>query len=148
MLSKKELFNAKSSSQKIEKGLQIDVVNVGSYADTDKDGNNVTVSVLVDKNGKLTGLVTIKDIEKSVKYPNTARDKDGRLLCAAAIGVTDDVLVRAKALVDAIGCTESHVSVSVEDFTPQEWQEQYRIEVSENPALIKKPDYDPKDLLK
>ena len=54
----------------------------------------------------------------------------------------------AKALVDAIGCTESHVSVSVEDFTPQEWQEQYRIEVSENPALIKKPNYNPEDLLK
>lgn len=47
MLSKKELFNAKASSQKIEKGLQIDVVNVGSYEDTDKDGNPVTVSVLV-----------------------------------------------------------------------------------------------------
>lgn len=56
---------------------------------------------LVDKDGKLTGLVTIKDIEKSVKYPNTARDAKGRLLCAAAIGVTDDVLVRAKALADA-----------------------------------------------
>lgn len=56
---------------------------------------------LVDENGKLTGLVTIKDIEKSVKYPNTARDKDGRLLCAAALGVTDDVLVRAQALVNA-----------------------------------------------
>lgn len=54
----------------------------------------------------------------------------------------------AKALVDAIGCTESHVSVSVEDFTPQEWQEQYRIEVSENPSLIKKPNYNPEDLLK
>lgn len=51
MLSKKELFNAKASSQKIEKGLQIDVVNVGSYDDTDKDGNPVEVSVLVDKNG-------------------------------------------------------------------------------------------------
>ena len=49
MLSKKELFNAKASSQKIEKGLQIDVVNVGEYADTDKDGNPITVSVLVDK---------------------------------------------------------------------------------------------------
>ena len=42
---------------------------------------------LVDKNGKLTGLVTIKDIEKSFKYPNTARDAKDRLLCAAAIGV-------------------------------------------------------------
>jgi IMP dehydrogenase len=56
---------------------------------------------LVDKNGKLTGLVTIKDIEKAVKYPNTARDKDDRLLCAAALGVTADVLDRAKALADA-----------------------------------------------
>lgn len=51
MLSKKELFNAKASSQKIEEGLQIDVVNVGSYSDTDKDGNTVTVSVLVDNDG-------------------------------------------------------------------------------------------------
>lgn len=51
MLSNKELFNAKASSQKIEEGLQIDVVNVGEYADTDKDGNTVTVSVLVDKDG-------------------------------------------------------------------------------------------------
>ena len=51
MLTKKELFNAKASSHKIEKGLQIDVVNVGEYADTDKDGNSVTVSVLVDKEG-------------------------------------------------------------------------------------------------
>ena len=56
---------------------------------------------LVDKNGKLTGLVTIKDIEKSVKYPNTARDEKGRLLCAAAIGVTKDIMDRAGALVNA-----------------------------------------------
>lgn len=53
MLSKKELFNAKASGQKIEKGLQIDVVNVGSYADTDKDGSPVVVSVIVDKNGSV-----------------------------------------------------------------------------------------------
>ncbi len=56
---------------------------------------------LIDKNGKLTGLVTIKDIEKSLKYPNTARDSKDRLLCAAAIGVTNDMLDRAKALADA-----------------------------------------------
>lgn len=53
MLSKKELFNAMASGQKIENGLQIDVVNVGSYADTDKEGNPVDVSVLVDKNGSV-----------------------------------------------------------------------------------------------
>lgn len=51
MLSKKELFNAKASSQKIAEGIQIDVVNVGEYEDTDKNGNAVTVSVLVDREG-------------------------------------------------------------------------------------------------
>ena len=56
---------------------------------------------LVDENGALKGLVTIKDIEKSVQYPNSARDNKGRLLCGAAIGVTRDVLERAKALIDA-----------------------------------------------
>ncbi|MBS7389192.1 MAG: IMP dehydrogenase, partial [Oscillospiraceae bacterium] len=56
---------------------------------------------LIDSNGKLTGLVTIKDIEKAVKYPNTARDSKDRLLCAAALGVTDDVLIRAQALYEA-----------------------------------------------
>ena len=55
----------------------------------------------VDEKGRLSGLITIKDIEKSVKYPNTARDGKGRLLCAAAIGVTKDVLDRAGRLVDA-----------------------------------------------
>ena len=56
---------------------------------------------LVDENFALKGLITIKDIEKAVKYPNTARDAQGRLLCAAAIGVTGDVLERAGALVGA-----------------------------------------------
>ena len=56
---------------------------------------------LVDDNGNLKGLITIKDIEKAVQYPNSARDKNGRLLCGAAIGVTADVLERAGALIDA-----------------------------------------------
>lgn len=56
---------------------------------------------IVDENGYLKGLITIKDIEKAVKYPLSARDKDGRLLCAAAIGATADVLERAAALVHA-----------------------------------------------
>lgn len=56
---------------------------------------------LVDQNGYLKGLITIKDIEKSVQYPNSARDERGRLLCGAAIGVTADILDRAKALIDA-----------------------------------------------
>lgn len=56
---------------------------------------------LVDERGYLKGLITIKDIEKAVQYPNTARDKADRLLCGAAIGVTGDVLERAAALVGA-----------------------------------------------
>ncbi|MBO4338607.1 MAG: IMP dehydrogenase [Clostridiales bacterium] len=56
---------------------------------------------LVDDNGCLKGLITIKDIEKTVKYPNSTRDERGRLLCAAAIGATSDVLDRASALVEA-----------------------------------------------
>lgn len=56
---------------------------------------------LVDENGYLKGLITIKDIEKAVKYPNSARDTRGRLLCGAAIGATADVLDRVAALVEA-----------------------------------------------
>ncbi len=56
---------------------------------------------LVDEKGYLKGLITIKDIEKAIQYPNSARDKSGRLLCGAAIGVTKDVVDRARALVDA-----------------------------------------------
>ena len=56
---------------------------------------------IVDADGTLRGLITIKDIEKAVRYPNSARDKGGRLLCGAAIGNTADVLERAAALLEA-----------------------------------------------
>ena len=56
---------------------------------------------IVDKHFHLKGLITIKDIEKTVAYPNAAKDARGRLLCAAALGVTRDVMDRAKALADA-----------------------------------------------
>ena len=56
---------------------------------------------LVDNDGHLKGLITIKDIEKAVKYPNSSTDSQGRLICGAAIGVTNDVLDRAGALVAA-----------------------------------------------
>ena len=56
---------------------------------------------IVDGSGMLKGLITIKDIEKSVKYPNSAKDANGRLLVGAALGVTKDVLDRAGALYDA-----------------------------------------------
>lgn len=63
--------------------------------------NKIEKLPLIDDEGYLRGLITIKDIEKAVQYPNSARDKGGRLLCAAAIGATADVLDRARSLIEA-----------------------------------------------
>ncbi|AFK87584.1 MULTISPECIES: IMP dehydrogenase [Thermoanaerobacterium] len=56
---------------------------------------------LVDDDNNLKGLITIKDIEKAVEYPNSAKDSRGRLLVGAAVGVSADVMERVQALVDA-----------------------------------------------
>ncbi len=56
---------------------------------------------IVDEYGNLKGLITIKDIEKQIKYPSSAKDAQGRLLCGAAIGITANCLERVEALVDA-----------------------------------------------
>ena len=56
---------------------------------------------IVDKDGYLKGLITIKDIEKSIQYPNSARDKNGRLLAGAAVGRAPDTMERIAALVSA-----------------------------------------------
>ena len=56
---------------------------------------------IVDEDGILKGLITIKDIEKAIKYPNSAKDSAGRLLCGAAVGITANVLARVDALVKA-----------------------------------------------
>ncbi|MGT2742597.1 IMP dehydrogenase [Streptococcus plurextorum] len=56
---------------------------------------------LVDDNGRLSGLITIKDIEKVIEFPNAAKDEFGRLLVAAAVGVTSDTFDRAEALFNA-----------------------------------------------
>lgn len=56
---------------------------------------------LVDDKGCLAGLITIKDIEKVIEFPNSAKDEHGRLLVAAAVGITSDTFERATALLDA-----------------------------------------------
>lgn len=67
---------------------------------------------IVDDNMMLKGLITIKDIEKQIKYPNAAKDAQGRLLCAAAVGVTPDICDRVdelvKSKVDAIIIDTAH----------------------------------------
>jgi IMP dehydrogenase len=57
--------------------------------------------LVVDEQGMLRGLITIKDIEKSERFPNASKDGLGRLLCAAAVGTGEDRLERSQALVDA-----------------------------------------------
>ena len=56
---------------------------------------------IVDENYNLVGLITIKDIEKTIKYPLAAKDAQGRLLCGAGVGITKDILERVEALVKA-----------------------------------------------
>ena len=56
---------------------------------------------IVDDEGHLKGLITIKDIEKKIQYPNSAKDKRGRLLCGAGVGITGDLLERVDALYKA-----------------------------------------------
>ncbi len=67
---------------------------------------------IVDDNYNLKGLITIKDIEKTIKYPNSAKDSQGRLLCAAAVGVTPDITDRVgelvKSKVDAVVIDTAH----------------------------------------
>ncbi|MCM1178857.1 MAG: IMP dehydrogenase [Clostridium sp.] len=67
---------------------------------------------IVDDDFNLKGLITIKDIEKTIKYPNSAKDSQGRLLCAAAVGVTPDITDRVDELVaskvDAIVIDTAH----------------------------------------
>ena len=67
---------------------------------------------IVDENFMLRGLITIKDIQKNSKYPNSAKDSQGRLLCGAAVGVTKDTMERVAALVaakvDVIGLDTAH----------------------------------------
>lgn len=67
---------------------------------------------IVDENGYLKGLITIKDIEKTIQYPNSAKDKNGRLLVGAAVGTAPDTLERVAALiaskVDVIAIDTAH----------------------------------------
>jgi len=56
---------------------------------------------IVDDKGRLSGLITIKDIEKVIEFPNAAKDEHGRLLAAAAVGITSDTFERTQALLEA-----------------------------------------------
>ena len=73
----------------------------------------------------------------SVKMLKGRTDEQKKL---AASGLT-------KALCEVLGCTPEHVSVAIEDYTPEQWQDVFAKEIAENKNIIKQPDYDPEDLL-
>lgn len=95
------------TSKKIDEVMTKDKLVTGSI-DTDMDQaleamktHKIEKLPLVDEDYNLIGLITIKDIEKTIEYPNSARDSSGRLLVGAAVGITGDMLDRVKALVEA-----------------------------------------------
>lgn len=93
-------------SVKIEGVMTRDNLVTGKIGTTLDEAKTILMHHKIEKlplvdNGYLKGLITIKDIEKSAQYPNSARDSRGRLLCGAAIGATADVMDRACALVEA-----------------------------------------------
>lgn len=95
-------FNMKISEIMTSKNLI--TTHVGTTIDEAKEillKHKIEKLPILDNDGNLKGLITIKDIEKSIIYKDSARDNQQRLLCAAALGVTKDFLERAKALVDA-----------------------------------------------
>jgi IMP dehydrogenase len=79
-------------------------VPIGTTLDTAREElhrHKVEKLLVVDKDFRLKGLITVKDIQKAIKYPNAAKDSLGRLRCGAALGVAKDTLERAEALVHA-----------------------------------------------
>ena len=79
-------------------------VPVGTTLDESREilhRHKVEKLLVVDKDYRLKGLITVKDIQKQIKYPNASKDALGRLRCGAAIGVARDAMERGQALVDA-----------------------------------------------
>ena len=83
--------------------------------------------LVVEKSGRLTGMITIKDIEKIKKYPNACKDSMGRLRVGAAIGVGEDMLPRAEALLEAgadvivIDTSHGHSGNVIRDLCPYQY---------------------------
>src|SRR3989442_6546368 len=83
---------------------QLITVPVGTTLDAAREilhEHKVEKLLVVDREFRLKGLITVKDIQKAVKYPNASKDSLGRLRCGAAIGVARDTMARAEALVAA-----------------------------------------------
>ena len=107
ILTNRDLKFETDFSKKISESMTKERLVVGKVGTTLEEAKKILAAArveklpIVDDEGILRGLITIKDIEKAIKYPNSAKDAEGRLLCGAAVGVTTDVLDRVQALVNA-----------------------------------------------
>lgn len=79
MMTKKQLFNAKNAGLKIEKGMQIEVINTGSFADVDKDGHDVTVVALETPNGDIYTTIS-GTIAKSLSLLDEVLEEEGSVV--------------------------------------------------------------------
>ncbi len=107
ILTNRDLRFVTDYALKIEEVMTKDQLVTAPVGTSLKDAENILQKhkieklPLVDEAGRLSGLITIKDIEKVIEFPNAAKDEHGRLLVAAAVGVTSDTFERAEALLEA-----------------------------------------------
>ena len=107
IITNRDIKFEKDMSKKIEEAMTKDNLVTAKegvdleYAEQILKQHKIEKLPIVDDEGHLKGLITIKDIEKKIQYPNSAKDKKGRLLCGAAVGITGDILDRVKALYEA-----------------------------------------------
>ena len=107
IITNRDVRFEKNHNKKIADAMTKDNLITAPEGTTIEDAQDILIQhkieklPIVDKDMNLKGLITIKDIEKAIKYPNSARDEHGRLLVGAAVGATADVLDRMQALVDA-----------------------------------------------
>ena len=107
IITNRDLLFEEDFSKKIKESMTSEGLITAKVGTTIEEAKKILAKArkeklpIVDDNFNLKGLITIKDIEKQIKYPNSAKDAKGRLLCGAAIGITANVLERTAALVEA-----------------------------------------------
>ncbi len=107
IITNRDLLFETDFSKKIKESMTSENLITAQEGITLAEAKNILASArkeklpIVDKDGNLKGLITIKDIEKQIKYPLSAKDAQGRLRCAAAVGITHNIMERVDALVNA-----------------------------------------------
>ena len=107
IITNRDLLFEEDFSKKIKESMTSENLVTAKVGTTIEEAKKILAKArkeklpIVDDDFNVKGLITIKDLEKQIKYPNSAKDAKGRLLCGAAIGITANVLERTAALVEA-----------------------------------------------